>query len=270
MKIAVISDIHGNSTALNAILADAKAQQPALYLFLGDYVAIGPDPSGVLATLAGLDDAAFVRGNTDRYVMTGEGPPPTVNDAKRDPELIELLIECTASFAWTRGWVCATGWYDWLHDLKLEHRVALPNRSSLLAVHASPGRDEGPGIGPYTSDSELAGLLKDCDSQVICIGHNHIPSERRLGDRVIVNPGSVSNPLAPDLRASYAIINIDSTGIDTEHRRLDYDREAVAQADDKSHHPAAEFINAYLAGKKSVADAVKQFKAAGPANDAVD
>ena len=67
MRIALLSDIHGNSVALDAVLRDVQAQGNAdEYWILGDLVAIGPDPIGVLERLSELEEAFYVRGNTDR------------------------------------------------------------------------------------------------------------------------------------------------------------------------------------------------------------
>ena len=72
MRIALLSDIHGNATALNAVLADVAEQGGADgYWIMGDLVALGPEPVLTLEILSALPDARFVRGNTDRYVCTG-------------------------------------------------------------------------------------------------------------------------------------------------------------------------------------------------------
>jgi predicted phosphodiesterase len=84
MRIAVLSDVHGNLDALDAVLADARSQGADGYWFVGDYAAIGPEPVAVLERIASLDGARFTRGNTDRYVTTGEGPSPSLAAARSD------------------------------------------------------------------------------------------------------------------------------------------------------------------------------------------
>ena len=89
MRIAILSDIHGNSIALDAVLGDLERRGGAdQHWLLGDLVAMGPDPIGVLERITALPNASFVRGNTDRYLVTGERPPPTIEAAVGDPELI--------------------------------------------------------------------------------------------------------------------------------------------------------------------------------------
>ena len=75
MRIALLSDIHGNSIALDAVLTDIEQRGGVdEHWVLGDIVALGPDPVGVLERLTVLPADVFVRGNTDRYVVTGERP----------------------------------------------------------------------------------------------------------------------------------------------------------------------------------------------------
>lgn len=86
MRLAIFSDIHGNPIALDAVLADIRARGGVdAYLVLGDLAAIGYDPVSVLERLVALPNVRFVRGNTDRYVVTDERPPPTLQDVRRNP-----------------------------------------------------------------------------------------------------------------------------------------------------------------------------------------
>jgi hypothetical protein len=77
MRIALLSDIHGNPIALDAVLDDVQDQGGVdAHWELGDLAAIGYDPVGVLERLVALPNVQFARGNTDRYLVTGERPPP--------------------------------------------------------------------------------------------------------------------------------------------------------------------------------------------------
>lgn len=250
MRIALFSDIHGNRFALEAVLADAVSVGADAYWALGDLAAIGPEPVAVLERIAVLENAIVIRGNTDRYIVTGEGPPPSLEEARANPELIGLFGRVAASFAWTRGYVTAAGWFEWLERLPLEARVTLPDGSRLLAVHASPGTDDGEGIHPGRSLSEIAQLVSGCDADIVCVGHTHEPLLRRVGDVRVVNLGSVSNPTAPDLRASYVMIDASASGTTIEHRRVEYDHAGFIEAVRSSRHPEAEFILNFQRGNK--------------------
>src|SRR5262245_66086980 len=114
MRVALLSDIHGNSIALDAVLRDAIDQEINAYWILGDLVALGHDPVGVLERLVKLPNARFIRGNTDRYVVTGDRPPPYIYEVGSDPETLAIFGEIAGSFAWTQGAITAAGWLDWL------------------------------------------------------------------------------------------------------------------------------------------------------------
>src|SRR6266545_2978836 len=243
MRLAILSDIHGNAIALKAVLADIErlGGVDAVWV-LGDLVAIGPDPIGVLECIAALPQVYCTRGNTDRYVVTGERPSPSPAEVQNNLPLRPVLLEVTGTFAWTLGAVTIGGWRDWLANLPLDIRIELPDGTSLLGVHAVPGCDDGPGIHPALSDSELATIVANEPANLICVGHTHWPLERRIGGKRIVNLGSISNPLPPDLRASYIILEADASGYTIAYRRVEYDREAVIAAVQVMQHPGAGFI----------------------------
>ena len=250
MRLAILSDIHGNALALKAVLADIErlGGVDAVWV-LGDLVAIGPDPIGVLECIAALPQVYCTRGNTDRYVITGERPSPSPTEVQQNLPLLPVLLEVTATFAWTLGAVTVAGWSDWLANLPLEIRVDLPDGTSLLGVHAAPSSDDGPGIHPALTHSELTAIVANERADVICVGHTHWPLDRCTTGKRIVNLGSISNPLPPDLRASYVILEATAFGYTIVYRRVEYDREAVIAAVQAMHHPGAEFIVKRLRGE---------------------
>lgn len=220
MTIGVITDIHGNSVALDAVLADAESIGGVdSWFVLGDLVAVGPDPVGVVERLWSLPDATFVRGNTERYLGT---------DLDKH------------GFGWTRDRLGAAR-LEWLTGLPLHAR-----RGSTLLVHASPGRDDGPGLDARLSDEQLHVLLRGCEASLVLVGHTHRRLDRTIGGVRAVNPGSVGNPIEDDVRAGWAIVD----GDDIDLRRVDYDREAVIRQTEASGNPAAEGIVAHLRGER--------------------
>jgi hypothetical protein len=155
MRLAILSDIHGNPLALDAVLADIQSQgQVDAYWMLGDFAALGYDPVTPLEKMTALPHARFTRGNTDRYVGT-QDLPVQPQKALQDPTLLPEVIEAVRSFSWTRGYLSAAGWLDWFTNLPLEVRLTLPDGTRVLGVHAAPGRDDGPGIQPKHSDDNL-------------------------------------------------------------------------------------------------------------------
>jgi len=250
-RIAILSDIHGNTIALDATLADIRAFGGVDgYWLLGDYAAIGYDPVGVLERLSELPNTWFIRGNTDRYLVEAQQPWPSLEDAVADPKLVSTHVHVARSFAWTTGAVATAGWLPWLAKLPLEMKVVLPDGSSVLAVHASPGDDDGFGIHPGLSDEELEALISGVDADLILIGHTHAQFDRTIGGVRLVNPGSVSNPYPPDLGACYALLDAKEGGYSLSFHQAEYDREAVVRATREVNHPAANFIASFMRGEQ--------------------
>jgi len=248
MRIALLADIHGNSLALDAVLTDIDTIGVEQYWILGDLVALGPDPVGVLQRLSHIKDCHIIRGNTDRYIVTGDRPPPFPEDLGTDRESIKVFAEIASTFAWTQGAISATGWFEWLSELPLELRMTLPDGTKCLCVHATPGKDGGAGIDKGLSDAEICKILKNCDDDLICVGHTHQPINRRAGKWHVINPGSISNPRIPILDASYAIIDVLKDGYRIEHRLAKYDREQIIHQVKTLNHPGSNFIIKHMSG----------------------
>ncbi len=250
MRIALLSDIHGNPIALDAVLADIEAQGGVdAYWVLGDLAAIGYDPIGALERLARLANASFARGNTDRYLVEGTWPPPWLQAVEHDPSLLPWYTEVVRSFAWTQGAVTVTGWVPWLAALPLELRTRLPDGTELLGVHAAPGCDDGPGVRPGLSEAELRGLVAGCQADLVCVGHTHCPLDASAGGVRVANLGSVSNQLSPDLRAHYVLLEADASAHRLKRRHVEYDRQAVIAAVEQVRHPAAAYITRFMRGE---------------------
>jgi predicted phosphodiesterase len=249
MRIALLSDIHGNATALNAVLADIAERGGAdSYWIMGDLVALGPEPVLTLEILSALPHARFVRGNTDRYVCTGDRPSPSIEEAKSNPQLLPALVEVANTFAWTQGMVTAGGWLQWLQELPLEMRANLPDGTRFLGVHSSPGQDDGAGISPAGDASEFSESLAEANADFICVGHTHLPFDREIFGIRVVNPGAVSLSLASKKYASYAFLNVSTETQSVEHRKVLYDRDGVIDQLKRIGHPGRGFLIKHLSG----------------------
>lgn len=249
MKLGLLSDVHGNRIALEAVLVDGRNQGVDAWWALGDLVAIGPDPVPTLELLTSVPNLHVTRGNTDRYVFSGDRPPPYAEEVAAKPELLALFATVEGSFAWTRGALASHGWLDWLAELPLETRISLPDGTRVLGVHASPGRDDGAGITPDRPEPELQAALVGAAADMVCAGHTHRPTDRRVDTLHAINLGSVSNPITDDLRASYVIIHADRQGHKVEHRRVGYDHAAVLERIARSGHPSAEYLASFQRGE---------------------
>jgi diadenosine tetraphosphatase ApaH/serine/threonine PP2A family protein phosphatase len=176
--------------------------------------------------------------------------PVQPEQALQDPALLPEVIEAVRSFSWTRGYVSAAGWLGWLMNLPLEVRLTLPDGTRLLGVHASPGRDDGPGIQPRHSDANLEQRLASCEADLVMVGHTHVPLDRQVGRIHVINLGSISNPVTLGLQATYVLLDGDEHGYSIQSRRVDYDREAVIKAIEHSRHPTPSFLIGFMRGER--------------------
>lgn len=254
MRIALLSDIHGNHFALDAVLADIESIGGVdEFWILGDLVALGAQPVQVLERLTTLPKTRFTHGNTDRYITDGTRPAPSKEAVRADIDKLETFEEVASSMSWTQGAVTASGWLPFLDDLPLEQRTTLPDGTRLLGVHASPGQATGKGIRPDFPMAELEERIAGCDADLLVVGHTHWPMNTRIGEIHVVNLGSVSNPVTPDGRAWYVLLEADEPGYSVRQRRVTYDHAAVYAMLDEVRHPAAEYIAGFLHGKHELA-----------------
>jgi len=262
MRLAIFSDIHGNPIALDAVLADINARGGVdQYLILGDLAVAGHDPSGTLQRLSEIPNAHFVRGNTEAWLTAGE-PGPSLRELRDKPDEAAGYITLGVTLAWSHGHLAATGWLPWIAQLPLDERLTLPNGMRLVASHAAPGKDGSepgpprPALHPRLSDDELRAQIAGCEADVVCVGHTHAVLDRVIEDESgcpvrILNCGSVSNPLPPDLRASYILLEASrSSELHVEFHRVEYDIPAVLNALRASGHPTAESLAENFHGKR--------------------
>lgn len=237
-----MSDLHGNHVALAAVLADAAARGVERWLVLGDVVAMGSDPVGVLELLDTIEVCVSVAGNTERYVLTGSRPDPTFDQVIANPSELPRLVEVTATFAWTKGFLSATRRLGDLEDYVANWRCTLPDGTRLLAVHASLVSDEGAGISPDLENSAVETLFPDHDADVIVGGHTHRRTDRALRGVRFVNPGSISNHDEPHLPATYSILDADADGHSFSHQDVSYSKQTTVDAIRSCGIPGGEFL----------------------------
>ena len=245
-----MSDIHGNRHALEAVVADAAALGVDRWWVLGDLVAIGPDPVATIELIAELPRVEVISGNTERYVLTDDRPPPHAADVLADPDLLPLYGTVQALVRLDRGRARRDGWLDWLRRLPPDVRMELPDGPAVLGVHAFPGRDDGPGITPAPRRGQAAPRPRR-DRRGHRLRRPHAPTHRPVvGDVRAVNLGSVSNPITDDLRASYAVLHADRHGTPSSTAASPTTTTRSCDAVARSGHPAADFIASFQRGEQ--------------------
>jgi putative phosphoesterase len=246
MRLAVLSDIHGNLLALEAVLADVdEVGVPDIYVVLGDLAAFCPWPSETLARLQELPEALFLQGNTDRYLVTGQRP---VEQPVRSPEewaaMPARLAERDANFRWTVERLSYDD-YQFLRDLPTRLDLDVPGYGRVVTVHANPQDDET-SLAPGTPEDEMRDYFSDLDARLVLYGHTHRPVDRMVGDLRVVNDGSVGLPLDGDPRPAYALLDFEGDECAVTIRRVSYDREAVIAELERVDHPARAWVGGIL------------------------
>jgi predicted phosphodiesterase len=222
--LALISDIHGNAVALNAVLADLARRDVDELVCLGDIAAGGPQPREVIARVRGLQ-CECVRGNGEGWLL--EGLPQGRSGATRR---LDEAVE------WARAQLASED---------LEYLASLPATLScaaggltLFCFHGSPRADIDVLLAT-TPEAELDERFADAPAvAVLAGGHTHLQLLRPYRRSLLVNPGSVGLPLgaiaAADAAlpawAEYAIVEVGEGGVEIAFRRVPIDIDQLAAA----------------------------------------
>jgi len=207
-RLAIISDIHANLDALDAVLGQVKGEQ---VVCLGDLVDYGAQPNEVVAEMMRVG-AKTILGNHDSAALTGD---TSLFNAK-----------AAMSSIWTRTKLTEDSRL-YLEALPEELRMQVEG-VRLYFTHGSPDDHLWEYLDPRT-DSDLFGNFLDRQNvEGIGLGHTHLPYVWKDGARVIFNPGSVGQPRDGDRRAAYAVVTVDGGSISVELRRIQYDFEKAA------------------------------------------
>ncbi len=122
-------------------------------------------------------------------------------------------------------------------------RDAAPRCARIAGNRRRPRRPPGP------ERRRAVSAIAGCEADLVFVGHTHWPARWDVAGVEVVSVGSVSNPLAPDLRASYVILEANESGYAVEHSCVSYDLEAAIAATERVRHPAAAFITRHFRGK---------------------
>lgn len=227
MRIAVVSDIHGNRTAFEAVLADLRQMSPDLALHGGDLADGGASPVEIVDQIRDLGWPGVV-GNTDEMLST---PESLQEFAKQSPKLQPLFAAIEEMAVVTRERL-GTERLAWLRALP---RVQLHGPMAL--VHASP---ESPWRSPLpeASDADLESVYGPLAKQVAVYGHVHRPFIRKVSGMIVINTGSVGLSYDGDRRASYLLLDGSTPVI----RRVEYDLDRELKALSASGLPHADWV----------------------------
>ena len=219
MKIAVLSDIHGNMQALERVLADIKEQSCEKVFCLGDLAMAGPEPEKVIEFVKKQQNWTVIQGNTDKMIAdftpeilkNTENAFPVMGHALADDVL--FLSDDAKHF---------------LKNLPPQKEVEVEGVKVLL-VHGSPRRNNED-ILPDMPLETVEEIIKGTNADLIFCGHTHVPAGYQTTKKqTVVNVGSVGRPMTPDAKSCYCIAEFNDGQFTIEHRLLDYDREKAAE-----------------------------------------
>jgi predicted phosphodiesterase len=223
--LAIVSDIHGNLTALDAVVADLERRGIPRVVHGGDLAVGGCRPAEVIDLVRELGWEGVV-GNVDQLLWE---PAERERQLARAPKLARLLDVMFGQYAPATLELIGAQRLAWLESLEDEYRD-----EELTVLHASPD-DLWRAPMPDDEDDKLLATYAQCDNDVVVYGHIHRPYVRRLAEFTVANSGSVGSPFDGDPRASYLLLDDGSIEI----VRVDYDVEREVALVLRSGYPDA-------------------------------
>lgn len=227
MRIAVVSDIHGNRTAFEAVLVDLQQTAPDVVFHGGDLADGGASPAEIVDRIRDLGWPG-VAGNTDEMLWK---PESLAEFADRSPQLRSLFAVVGEMAAATRASLGEER-LAWLRSLPI-----VQVHGPMALVHASP-RDLWRAPTAAASDSELEAVYGPLGQPVAVYAHLHRPFVRSLPGMIVANTGSVGLPYDGDRRAAYLLLD----GSTPEIRRVSYDVDREIEGLSRCGLPHADWV----------------------------
>lgn len=214
-RLAILSDIHGNLPALEAVMSDLAREGVDQVVVAGDLINCGPFSPEVVERVLGLG-WAVIRGNNELYLLDYDTPraPAHWNGYTLPPVLHRQL-----------GGRLVGRIATWPDALTLRFRDA----PTVRVIHGSP-RSHFEGMSPLTTDDEIRAMLAGVEELTVIAGHTHLAMERQVGRWRVINPGTVGTPLDGTFEAQYAILEGGDDGWRVSFRRAAYDLAPVFAA----------------------------------------
>ncbi len=198
MRIAVVSDVHGNLPALESAVIDARRNGAELILGAGDWVGYGPFPAEVVEYLRD-NKISCISGNYDIKAIEAKRNPRRFSEKLR-PFKWEVLD-------WTRRQLKKPH-VTWLKKLPAKLELEPVAGIVMMVCHGFPGDNEGRVFPDITAET-LDRITGGHPPRILVAGHTHIPFVRRIGDNLVINAGSTGQPVDGDTRPAYCLLEID-------------------------------------------------------------
>jgi len=244
MRVAVLSDTHGNVVALDAVLAELDATGPYdVVLMGGDFAFGGPNPAECIDRIRERGFLA-VRGNTDEFIVElasgGRIPARVAEESQRHTASGALLQR----YRWAVERLVEEQ-VAYLASLPLAWSLPAPGGRALTVVHATPWNAHDT-VPEGASEGLACRMLDQAGGQALAYGHIHVQYQRRVNGRLLAAIGSVGLPFDGDPRAAYAVFTTEPDGWAVEFRRVAYPLEQAIESLLASGMPGAETQAAIL------------------------
>jgi putative phosphoesterase len=232
MRLALISDLHGNIVSLSTVLADIDRQDVDQIVCLGDVATLGPRPKEVIAKLRDIG-CRCVLGNHDAFMFD--------DDLIRSYSEVPIVV---TAVDWCRD-LLSTDEIDYLRTFETNISIELSPGVDALLFHGSP-RSHMEDLLATTDSDELDRCLGETNATVLAGGHTHIQMVRQHHGTLLVNPGSVGMPFkeyvggrAPQIMpyAEYAIVDADGPAVEVSLRRVQVDKSLLRREAEASSNP---------------------------------
>ena len=227
MKLAFISDIHGNTTALEAVLSDIKGRNVEKVFVLGDLCFRGPEPQRSLDLVMSLE-TKVIKGNADEWVVRG------VDKGEVPDKALEAMNK---ERDWTYSKLGMES-IEYLRNLPTELKLEFEN-VKIHAFHATPD-SLFEVVLPNENDQILKEKMMRIEADIYLYAHIHKPFIRYLNGKCIMNLGSVGLPFDGLAKSSYALIDIEENRFLTSIIRVSYDVNEVINQFVESDYPNSE------------------------------
>ena len=238
-KIALLSDVHGNLPALEAVLDDVAADAADGLWYCGDFLGYAPFPNEVVQKLREANAVSII-GNYDLKVLAFAQKQESWKGKKTPEKYVAFQWNYEHLSQETRAY---------LESLPQERRLDADGLTALL-VHGSPDSVEEH-LGSQTPEQRFEELAEKAGADLIACGHSHEAFVKRVKQMWFVNPGSVGRPEGGDWRASYALLDLAGGDLKVEHRRVEYDIDRVVRAVQAAGLPDS-FADVFRQGRSSI------------------
>lgn len=220
MKIAVISDIHANTSALEAALDKIKSLKTDKIFCLGDILMAGYDPNGTAKIITKLDNLEIIQGNTDKMVTCFS--EELLEKAKKKSPCMGYALEDDLK-------IIDEKYKDFVRNLPESKYIEI-NGLKIQLVHGSP-RQQDENIYPNLALEDVEKMVESSSADLILCGHTHIPCGYSLeSGKTVVNVGSIGRSMTEDKMPYWAMLDIDDNGtFQIEHTSVKYDNKKVSE-----------------------------------------